>query len=46
MIFYITLRLDEVDLALNVLLYNPLSISLRATFLVLLSEKSEQKPNI
>ena len=35
MIFYITLRLNEVDLALNVLLCNPLSISLRATFLVL-----------
>ena len=35
MIFNFTLRLDEVDLALNVLLCNPLSISLRAMFLVL-----------
>ena len=35
MIFNFSLRLDEVDLALNVLLCNPLSISLRAMFLVL-----------
>ena len=35
MIFYITLRLNEVYSALNVLLCNPLSIPLRATFLVL-----------
>ena len=35
MIFYFSLRLNEVGLVLNVLLCNPLSISLRATFLVL-----------
>ena len=35
MIFNFSSRLDEVDLALNVLLCNPLSISLRAMFLVL-----------
>ena len=36
MTFYFTLRLNEVSLALNVLLCHPLSISLRATFLVFL----------
>ena len=35
MTFYFTLRLNEVGLTLNVLLCHPLSISLRATFLVL-----------
>lgn len=35
MIFNFTLRLNEVGSVLNVLLCHPLSISLRATFLVL-----------